>query len=291
LDCINLVRNNSWQHDGLESFLQKKAEGMLGWLKAITFQNGDIPTVNDSVFGIGPSSNELLSYASRLGVNSDRNLLSTSGFRMIRFADIELFIDVGNIGPDYIPGHAHSDTFNFLIYFKKQPLVVDVGISTYDSTSQRIEERSTKSHNTVEVNGKDQSEVWGSFRVGRRAKIISTTESNNEIVSSHNGYRFLGITHQRSWKWDKNELVIIDELDGATDETSAAGYLHFHPTVDVLIKANHIAAGPLVLFFQDQQDICSDNYTFACGFNDVVQAKLLKITFSKRLVTTIRFTE
>ena len=31
----------------------------------------------------------------------------------------------------------------------------------------------TKSHNTVTVENKNQSDVWGAFRVGKRAKVNS----------------------------------------------------------------------------------------------------------------------
>ena len=59
LDCINLIKlNKTWIVDDL-SFL-KKASLMCTWLKHITYQNGDIPMVNDSTFKIAPSSKNFL---------------------------------------------------------------------------------------------------------------------------------------------------------------------------------------------------------------------------------------
>ena len=58
-------------------------------------------------------------------------------------------MDIGKIGPDYQPGHAHADTFTFCLYFKNTPIVVDTGTSTYNIGKRRDKERSTMVHNTV----------------------------------------------------------------------------------------------------------------------------------------------
>ena len=43
----------------------------------------------------------------------------------------------------YQPGHSHADTFNFELYIKNKPIIVDTGISTYENNQQRRYERST----------------------------------------------------------------------------------------------------------------------------------------------------
>ena len=86
---------------------------MVSWLKNITYTNGEIPMVNDATYGIAPKSNELFSYAEEIGITDRQIPFSDSGYRKIRTNNFELFIDVGNVGPNYQPGHAHSDTFNF----------------------------------------------------------------------------------------------------------------------------------------------------------------------------------
>ena len=78
---------------------------------------------------------------------------------MVKRSSYELFLDVGNIGPDYQPGHAHSDTFNFELIFKNKPIIVDTGISTYEKNNTRQLQRSTFSHNTVMIGNSEQSEV------------------------------------------------------------------------------------------------------------------------------------
>lgn len=74
---------------------------------------------------------------------------------------MELLADVGSIGPDYQPGHAHADTFNFVLYLNERPIIVDTGTSTYEVNEIRFYERSTAAHNTVVVAGKNSSESMG----------------------------------------------------------------------------------------------------------------------------------
>ena len=91
---------------------------MLSWLESITFSNGSTPRVNDSTEGISPESVELFAYAKRLGFEWELAELSDSGYRLFKGAEVELFVDYGKIGPSYIPGHAHSDTFSFILNYK-----------------------------------------------------------------------------------------------------------------------------------------------------------------------------
>ena len=189
LDCINLIKLNFlWQNDNLLSFLEVKASKMNSWLRNITYSNGEIPMVNDATYGIAPQSNELLSYAKEIGITDQQIPLSDSGYRKIRTNNYELFIDVGNVGPDYQPGHAHSDTFNFELIKNGNPIFVDTGISTYEKNDIRQSERATHSHNTVKIGDKEQTQVWGGFRVAKRARITHLIEKPNLIEASHDGY-------------------------------------------------------------------------------------------------------
>ena len=133
LDSINLIKlNNEWKKDDLLLFLEAKASLMVSWLKNITYSNGQIPMVNDATYDIAPQSNKLFSYAKDIGITHHQVPLSDSGYRKIIINNYELFIDVGNVGPDYQPGHAHSDTFNFELIKEGKAIFVDVGISTYE---------------------------------------------------------------------------------------------------------------------------------------------------------------
>jgi hypothetical protein len=88
----------------------------------------------------------------------------------------------------------------------------------------------------VVVNGEDSSEVWGGFRVARRARPFGVKLDLGEVVrvrGSHDGYRRLPgrPTHERRWELDAGELVIEDVVTGHHEWAEAR--FHFHPAVQL----------------------------------------------------------
>lgn len=287
LDVINLlVHNPVPEKTDLLAMLNQKAGLMLGWLRQMLFSNGDLPRVNDSTQGVAPEPSALFDYAARLGLEMTPLTLGPSGYRKFNTARFELLIDAGPVGSDYIPGHAHSDTFNFVLHHRYQPLIVDTGISTYEKNSRRTLERSTASHNTVMVAGREQSEVWGGFRVARRARIAALSVSKGKLVATHLGYQHLGVQHRRSFIWNDEQIEIHDQLSG--DHTASAS-LHFHPNVhlqlsDQAVVGNfgtiHFTTFPIKLSIQ--------KYDYALGFNRLVEAQKVVIHFKHKLITKIQ---
>lgn len=229
LDCINLLKNGDSAH--IFSLLMETAARMLGWIEQMTFQNGAIPLMNDAALGMAPTTAELSAYAARLGVSTRRVPLKESGYRKIGSDSCEMILDVGAIGPDYIPGHAHADTFSFELHVGGMPVIMDSGTSSYEDCPLRHWQRSTRAHNTVEIDGKDQSEVWGSFRVARRARVTELKEGNGFIEAAHDGYQRLTgkPTHRREWRFGERGFQIRDRITGRFQE--AIGRFHFHPDV------------------------------------------------------------
>jgi len=312
LECLNLAKNNDLFDHELESLLIDTCKKMIRWLNAITFTNGDIPLVNDSASGIAPITEQINAYARRLlNTESTEKKLTTkdtkghkgknnslcsfasfvvkngTGYRKMVGDDYEMVIDVGDIGPDYIPGHAHSDTFSFVLHIHGQPVIVDTGVSTYEKNQQRLMERSTVAHNTVMVEDKEQSEVWSGFRVGKRAKIVNLREKDGFIQASHNGYKSLGITHERKWTYDLNEIHIEDIIHGSSKK-SAPAFLHFHPSVNLSIDKNKINVNKSTFLVNGYESIEKKSYTYALGFNKLVKADYLIIRFKNHLHTVIQ---
>jgi len=255
--------------------LQKNASIMLGWLENITFKNGDIPLLNDSANCIAPTSYNLFDYARRLNIKSIRRELKESGYRKITKNKYECIVDSGNIGPDYILGHAHADTFSFVLYINDNPIIVDKGLSTYESNSIRDNERSTSAHNTVEVNGINQSEVWGGFRVASRAKVIDIKEYDDVIEATHDGYKKYDIFHTRKWKFEEDRIVITDILN---KPVNAIARFHFHP---------HITKEEILKILLVEDNILEfENYYYSPEFNTYIDAIVVKIKFKEKLKVT-----
>ncbi|MDI1293536.1 MAG: alginate lyase family protein [Methylobacter sp.] len=272
LDCINLLQNNLWKQDALLIFLAEKAAKMLGWLQTISYRDGTIPHFNDSTNGIAPTTGQLNDYAKSLNLSIKNSKLSACGYRKIVREGYECVIDVGRIGPDYIPGHAHADTLNFELRIAGKPFVVDAGLSTYEIGKRRDFERGTAAHNTVVVNGQNSSDVWGGFRVAERAGILALEEGDDRIKATHNGYKKLGISHTRTFEFYENKILISDQLN---KNVEAKAYLHFHPNVSEETIKKHI------LLEGGEFEI--KTYEYAEGFNKQATAKCLEIDFQKIL--------
>jgi len=276
LDSINLIQNNQWKNRELLSFLLKKASFMLSWLNNITYNNGSIPLLNDSAEGIAPTSFQLQEYAKRLKIKMVNLKLKESGYRKVTNNQYECIVDVGKIGADYIPGHAHSDTFNFELKIKGEAFIVDSGISTYETNSRRNHERSTKAHNTVEIKGQNQSNVWAGFRVANRASITYLKEENTFIEATHDGYKNKGIYHTRKWNFLENSIIVKDTIN---KEVDAVARLHFHPSVTKHKILQHITVG--------SASFTLTQYQYTNKFNFLENAYMMEIPLTKELIISI----
>ena len=62
--------------------------------------------------------------------------------------------DIGNVGPDYIPGHAHADTLSFEMSVFDMRFIVNSGTSVYGLGAERLRQRGTAAHSTVVIDGR-----------------------------------------------------------------------------------------------------------------------------------------
>jgi uncharacterized heparinase superfamily protein len=219
------------------------AARMIRWLRVMTHPDGRIAQFNDAAFENSRELSSLADYASSLGVMFDSDslnaveVLNQSGYVRIERGPAVLIADVAPIGPDYQPGHGHADTLSFELSVGGVRAIVNGGTSTYDAGVERLRQRGTASHNTVEVDGVNSSEVWGSFRVARRARPFDVRFGTDGEVAwlsaAHDGYQRLPgrVTHRRRWALDSSALVITDRLEGAFRE--ACGRFRLLPEASV----------------------------------------------------------
>jgi hypothetical protein len=289
LDTINLARAGKDSHE-LANRLEAFASKMLGWIKTISFGDGYIPLLNDAAYGIAPNTKNLLEYSKKLGIKSKSDKLNKSGYRVFENEYYKCIADVGPVGPDYQPGHAHADTFSFVLNHNGKPLIIDTGTSTYEPGERRNIERSTAAHNTVVVENKNSSDVWASHRVGKRARVKVIHESHNSIVAQHNGYQSLGVFHQRQFLSKSKKLIIQDELITKKDFMSGTFHLHFGPGVEPLIKESIVQlADGVCIEFEGSNSIKSAEYLYAHEFNKTIPSLKLEVIFTHQLITNIHF--
>jgi hypothetical protein len=175
--------------------------------------------------------------------------LLESGYFLLRdtAAGHALIFDAGEPCPSYIPAHAHADLLSYELSLFGRRVIVDSGVCEYEAGPWRDYCRSTRAHNTVQVDGLDQSELWGSFRAGRRAHPMDVhwdeAGSRAEVGAAHTGYRRLrgGVTHRRSIRCDGGTYCVTDTVTG-TGSHRVESLIHFHPQMDVDLKADGLTA-------------------------------------------------
>lgn len=241
LDLLNILKVYGREGD-FQWF--EELDRMRRWASCMTHPDGEITLFNDAAFGIALTAEQLDEYARNLGlppadgVPDDVVHLEPSGYVRAARGLAVIIANVGSVGPDYLPGHAHADTLSFELSFRGQRIIVDSGTGLYDITPERVRQRGTAAHNTVRIDGHDSSELWSSFRVARRAKVVEAQVENRggvtHIKAVHNGYKRLpgcGL-HRRTWMLTDEGLQIDDHVEGRNRHEVQLAF-HLHPDVQV----------------------------------------------------------
>jgi len=197
--------------------LSRTIGAMRGWLGAVLTPAGEVPLLNDGY----PVSRTLLDRLRPVGPPAGPlHLLPDTGLARATAGEWHLLADIGLPCPRELPAHAHADTLSCLVHLGSEPLLIDTGTSTYAPGPVRAHERSTAAHNTLEVDQRDSTEVWGAFRAGRRARVSDVSADEDAgtvtIAAAHDGYRSLrgGPRHHRRWSLRNDELRIEDTVTG-----------------------------------------------------------------------------
>ena len=237
LDIVSLL--HSYQDDRtlwLEAECNERLSEMLQWLAVMTHPDGNVSLFNDAATDIAPSLAQLVSTAKEHGVsmpsvNQDTLIhLESSGYFRLNLEEAILIGDIGRVGPDYIPGHAHADTLSFEMSIFGRRLIVNSGTSLYGLSAERLRQRGTAAHSTVIVDEENSSEGWGGFRVARRAKPFDVLidKISNTVKCSHDGYKRLRSQpiHTRQWHYEKRSMIISDWVTGRFNSAEARYHLH-----------------------------------------------------------------
>jgi uncharacterized heparinase superfamily protein len=219
----------------------ERIEGMRAFLRAVCHPDGEVAFFNDSAQGVAPTLSELEAYARRLGgppappTADGLRVLDPSGYIRVDRGDCAAILDVGPVGPDYLPGHAHADTLSFELSIGGRRVLVNSGTSQYGLGPERLRQRGTAAHNSVTVDGSDSSEVWGGFRVARRARafvrrVVEPGGHGAVVEAEHDGFTRLpgGGAHRRTWTFGSgpSNLVVEDEV---TARGTIESHWHFAP--------------------------------------------------------------
>ncbi|WP_146009561.1 heparinase II/III family protein [Deinococcus planocerae] len=154
---------------------------------------------------------------------------------------------LSTVGPLAFPppagqGAGHADALSFTLAVGPQEVVVDPGVyaGPADAGWPRAF-HSTAAHNTVEVDGQDQSPQAGASPWGRGGAVAHLWEPREEggrLVASHDGYERLpgAPVHHRELDLDARRLSVTDHLEGQGRHLLRL-HLHLHPDCEVQPEA------------------------------------------------------
>ena len=147
---------------------------------------------------------------------------------------ISVVFDCGSLGYGALAAHGHADALSFTLRAFGVDILVDPGTFDYFTYARwRDYFRSTRAHNTVTIDGVDQSTMLGSFLWGAKAEASclewSASGLGGRVCGEHDGYRRLAspVLHRRTLELDgrRRELVVQDRFFSSGRHDFC---LHFH---------------------------------------------------------------
>jgi uncharacterized heparinase superfamily protein len=261
LDLIELDQRRPGVLSGvLSQALHSTATAALDALRAMELPGDAYPLFNDSAFDSAPRPSALYARALDLGLGWEipeppaqialKNF-GVFGWRSERAG--VMAIKCGAVGPRYQPGHTHCDLLSFEWYLGGRPIVVDTGVLEYEPGPLRRYVRSTAAHNTVAIAGEEQSEVWGEFRVARRAAVlaggVASTAEGVEFLGEIEGFHAAGsaLHHQRRLGYrdaGAGVTIYVEDLITGRGDYDLSSRLLFHPSITL----EHDTAGTWHVF-------------------------------------------
>lgn len=253
LDLLNICMDNP--SEGVREIAEQLEEHilkMMHFLCGMTHPDGQIALFNDSAFGVEVPPSGLMEYFKRLtggAVEAPKPPFwafpDTGYFIMAPRPGDRLIADCGPLGPDYQVGHGHCDSLSFELSANYSRIIVDSGCFSYQHDDMRQYNRGNAGHNTVTLDRSDQSEIWDSFRCGRRARPLTAKiwQDRDSLIfeGGHDGYRRLSgqPIHHRRIQWTGPRILIEDRIVG--QGTYVCGLrLHINPSCKVRMEEQKV---------------------------------------------------
>lgn len=184
---------------------------------------GRTPLFNDAGDNVARSMISLLAALREefFIIPNSKRAFECAGYYYIWHRQMKLLFDAGEIAPVYMAGHGQCDALSFELSYQGRPFFVNSGTGQYQG-DYRSYFRSTKAHNTVVMDGEEQSECWGEHRVARRISKVSGACGENWVEGSLE--TCTGKPQSRRMEFQGDVLEIWDKTQGL-----AQAYFHLAP--------------------------------------------------------------
>jgi uncharacterized heparinase superfamily protein len=220
-----------------------------------------------------------------------------------------LAFDCGPFGYKPCPVHGHADALHFDMYAYGRSLLTDCGTYSYHMGDRwRNYFRGTRAHNTIVVDGQDQSRLLGSMNVYRMAHATLHRWISNAhfdfVHGSHDGYSHLAkpVIHHRKILFIKPEnrplhrppyWIVLDLLTGRQAPHKLEQYYHLMPWAHTILnhesKTVHVEQdGVPVLTIAPLHTpaLCAD---ILCGATDPIQGWVSFFSGEKVVAPVLRY--
>jgi uncharacterized heparinase superfamily protein len=161
------------------------------------------------------------------------------GFYIMRHDDLYMVVDCVPADPKTPSGHKHNSRLSFELFAYDKSFIIDPSAYIYTADKEmRNLFRSTKYHNTVVVDDKEQNrfdeDQLFTMNLDATVKVNKwlVTENYDLFDAEHNGYSRLNVVHRRQIYFNKEEKywVIKDMLTGEGGyKHKFELYFHFAP--------------------------------------------------------------
>jgi uncharacterized heparinase superfamily protein len=281
-DYLEVVLAEQLNKRKIPGWVRERLIQMADYLDGILHPDGQIPLFGDSAFGIAHCPEDVLAASERLlgttgrwsnvkpanyaallafpeNTNSsqaDLQRISSNCWPATGYAKIQgeqpgnqLIVDTKPLGPAHLPAHGHCSLFSYELSLEGKRIIVDSGVEEYETGHWRDFWRSTRAHNTLTVDGAEQSEMWASFRAGHRAALQQCAFAENDrgaiFVGRHGGFATQKfptphrrvIAHLNEGIW-----LVFDQVFGHGSHRIDS-YVHFHPLAWCRISGDRVEFG------------------------------------------------
>lgn len=155
--------------------------------------------------------------------------------------EVKIVADAGPLGYGSLAAHGHADALSFTLSLGGHEILVDPGTFTYRADSPwRAYFRSTAAHNTLRIDGQDQSQAGGSFLWLSKANAAcsrwASTPAQDVFEGWQDGYMRLAdpAMHRRRIVLDKSRRrVEIEDVLETTGMHFVELFFHFSEQCEV----------------------------------------------------------
>ena len=164
-------------------------------------------------------------------------VLSQSGAAALRDGPRYLYFDASPFGDPEMPHHGHADALS-VTYFDGGEVIVDPGGYGYYDDEYRRYFRSTAAHNTITIDSRSQSRLFGVIGFGRLANVSllhhACSAELDHLLGEHDGYGSVRVSREVVLRKGTFPYLLI--VDHVLTEHPCECVSRFHLAADLRMK-------------------------------------------------------